>query len=244
MAHLYPDVMNLYGDRGNVAALRARCERRGIGFQVVAVGLGDRFDPDTVDLVLIGGGQDREQRRVAPDLAARGPALREAVEGGLPVLAVCGGFQLFGHRYVDHDGSVIPGIGVFDAETRHPGPVADRCIGDVVVETPFGEVVGFENHGGRTYLATGQEPFGTVRLGFGNNGEDRTEGARRKRAIGTYLHGSVLPKNPALADTLILWGLQRRYGDAARLGPLEEGAERSAHAAALRAAQARARRPS
>lgn len=244
MAHLYPDVMNLYGDRGNVAALRARCERRGIGFQVVAVGLGDRFDPDAVDLVLIGGGQDREQRRVAPDLAPRGPALREAVEGGLPVLAVCGGFQLFGHRYVDHDGSVIPGIGVFDAETRHPGPVADRCIGDVVVETPFGEVVGFENHGGRTYLAAGQEPFGTVRFGFGNNGEDGTEGALRKRAIGTYLHGSVLPKNPALADTLILWGLQRRYGDGARLAPLGEGAERSAHAAALRAARMRARRTS
>jgi CobQ-like glutamine amidotransferase family enzyme len=243
VAHLYPDVMNLYGDRGNVLALRARCERRGIACRVIPVGLGDAFDPGEADLVLIGGGQDREQRRVAPDLVARGPALREAVEGGLPVLAVCGGYQLFGHRYVDHDGSVIPGIGVFDVETRHPGPVADRCIGDVVVETPFGEVVGFENHGGRTYLAAGQEPFGKVRLGFGNNAEDRTEGARRKQAIGTYLHGSLLPKNPALADTLILWGLRRRYGAGVELPPLDDRAERAAHAAALRAARERAHRP-
>ena len=185
----------------------------------------------------------REQRRIAPDLLRRGPALREAVDAGLPVLAVCGGYQLFGHRYVDHDGSVIPGIGVFDAETRHPGPVADRCIGDIVVETPFGEVVGFENHGGRTYLAPGQEPLGTVRLGRGNNAEDRTEGARRHNAIGTYLHGSVLPKNPALADALILAALRRRYGPSVELPPLDDAPERRAHEAALRTALARARRP-
>ncbi len=244
VAHLYPDVMNLYGDRGNAIAIRARCARRGIGCTVRPVAIGDRFDPGDADLVLIGGGQDREQRRVAPDLLARGPALREAVEGGLPVLAVCGGFQLFGHRYVDHEGGSIPGIGVFDAETRHPGPAADRCIGDIVVETRFGEVAGFENHGGRTYLAPGQEPFGRVRLGYGNNGEDGTEGAVRGNAIGTYLHGSLLPKNPVLADWLILAGLRRRYGPAVELAPLDDSAEERAHAAAVRAAERRARRPS
>ncbi len=244
VAHLYPDVMNLYGDRGNAIAIRARCARRGIGCTVRPVAIGDRFDPGDADLVLIGGGQDREQRRVAPDLLARGPALREAVEGGLPVLAVCGGFQLFGHRYVDHEGGSIPGIGVFDAETRHPGPAADRCIGDIVVETRFGEVAGFENHGGRTYLAPGQEPFGRVRLGYGNNGEDGTEGAVRGNAIGTYLHGSLLPKNPVLADWLILAGLRRRYGPAVELPPLDDAAEERAHAAAVRAAERRARRPS
>ncbi|QFG03121.1 type 1 glutamine amidotransferase [Tepidiforma bonchosmolovskayae] len=243
VAHLYPEVMNLYGDRGNAIALRARCQRRGIACTILPVNIGDPLDPGEVDIVLVGGGQDREQRRIAPDLLRRGPALRDAVDAGLPVLAVCGGYQLFGHRYVDHDGSVIPGIGVFDAETRHPGPVADRCIGDIVVETPFGEVVGFENHGGRTYLAPGQEPLGTVRLGRGNNAEDRTEGARRKNAIGTYLHGSVLPKNPALADALILAALRRRYGPSVELPPLDDAPERRAHEAALRTALARARSP-
>lgn len=243
VAHLYPDVMNLYGDRGNVIAIRERCRRRGIACTITPVTIGDPFDPAAFDLLLVGGGQDREQRRIAPDLVARGPAIRSAVDGGMPVLAVCGGFQLFGHRYIDHDGTELPGIGVFDAETRHPGPVADRCIGDVIVETPFGEVVGFENHGGRTYLGPGQEPLGTVRVGFGNNAEDRTEGARRGNAIGTYLHGSLLPKNPALADALILAALRRRYGPGVELPPLDDAAEARAHAAAREVALRRARRP-
>lgn len=229
VAHLYPDVMNIYGDRGNVIALKYRCEARGIGFVLTEVGIGDPFDPAEFDVILIGGGQDREQRRIADDLVARGQAIKDAVEDGLPALAVCGGFQLFGHRYVDHEGGIIPGIGVFDLETRHPGPVADRCIGDVVLETPLGEVVGFENHGGRTYLAAGQEPFGKVRKGFGNNAEDGAEGARYKNAIGTYLHGSLLPKNPAITDELILKGLRRRYGDDVALPPLDDAVEQAAH---------------
>jgi lipid II isoglutaminyl synthase (glutamine-hydrolysing) len=229
VAHLYPDVMNIYGDRGNVIALKYRCEARGIGFALTEVGIGDPFDPAEFDLILIGGGQDREQRRIADDLVARGASIRSAVDDGLPALAVCGGFQLFGHRYVDHEGGVIPGISVFDLETRHPGPVADRCIGDVVLETPLGEVVGFENHGGRTYLAPGQEPFGRVRKGFGNNAEDGAEGARLKSAIGTYLHGSLLPKNPAIADELILNGLRRRYGPDVEVAPLDDQAETAAH---------------
>ena len=228
VAHLYPDVMNIYGDRGNVIALKYRCEARGIGFALAEVSVGDAFDPGEFDLILIGGGQDREQRRIADDLVAKGPAIRDAVEDGLPVLAVCGGFQLFGNRYVDHEGGIIPGIGVFDLETRHPGPVADRCIGDVVMETPLGEVVGFENHGGRTYLGPGLEPFGKVRRGFGNNAEDGGEGARYKNAIGTYLHGSLLPKNPSIADELILKGLRRRYGDEVELPALDDAAEEAA----------------
>lgn len=236
VAHLYPDVMNIYGDRGNVIALRYRCEARGIAFNLTEVNVGDLFVPDDFDVILIGGGQDREQRRIADDLLQRGPAIRGAIDEGMPALAVCGGFQLFGHRYVDHEGGIIPGIGVFDLETRHPGPVADRSIGNVVLETAEGEIVGFENHGGRTYLAPGQEPFGRVRRGGGNNHEDGTEGARRKNAIGTYLHGSLLPKNPALADELILKGLQRRYGELTQLQPLADDAESAAKANAIQIA--------
>ncbi len=240
-ANLYPDVMNIYGDRGNVLALKYRCAQRAIELVVDDINVGDAFDPGAYDLALIGGGQDREQRRIAGDLVAKGPALREAIDDGMPALAVCGGFQLFGHRYVDHQGGIIPGIGVFDMETRHPGPRADRCIGDVVLATSLGEVVGFENHGGRTYLAPGQAPFGKVRRGFGNNAEGGDEGARHRNAIGTYLHGSLLPKNPALADELIRLALKRRYGEDVELPSLDDTAENAAHAAAVRVAEKRSR---
>ncbi|MCC7366069.1 MAG: glutamine amidotransferase [Dehalococcoidia bacterium] len=241
LAHLYPDVMNIYGDRGNVLALRYRCQVRGIELKVTDVNVGDPFDPAAFDLVLMGGGQDREQRRIAEDLVAKGPAIRAAVDDGLPALVVCGGFQLWGHRYVDHEGGVIPGISVFDLETRHPGPRADRCIGDVVLSTGAGDVVGFENHGGRTYLGPGQEPFGRVRRGFGNNAEDGTEGARRGNAIGTYLHGSLLPKNPAITDELLLAALRRRYGADVELPPLDDAAEQAAHRSAEAIAARRSR---
>ncbi len=240
LAHLYPDVMNIYGDRGNIIALRHRCQARGIDLEVVEVNVGDPFNPAEFDLVVIGGGQDREQRRIADDLVARGPALKAAIEDGLPVLAVCGGFQLFGHRYVGLNGDDIPGIGIFDMETRHPGVEADRCIGDVVLATEFGEVAGFENHGGRTYLAPGQQPFGTVVYGRGNNnGDDHGEGARYRNAIGTYLHGSVLPKNPALADALLEMAIKRRYGDDVELAPHDDSAEQAAHASAVTTARRR-----
>ncbi len=234
VAHLYPDVMNIYGDRGNIIALRYRCEARSIGFEVTDVNAGDPFVAHDFDLVLVGGGQDREQRRIAADLVAKGPEIRQAVDDGMPMLAVCGGFQMFGHRYIGADGGVIPGIGVFDLETRHPGPDAARSIGDVVLQTAEGEVVGFENHGGRTFLAPGQEPFGTVKNGAGNNHEDGTEGARRFNAIGTYLHGSLLPKNPLLADSLILTALHRRYGDSVELSPLDDADESAAHENAVK----------
>lgn len=228
--------MNIYGDRGNAIALRYRCEARGITVDVVDVNVGDPFDPGDFDIIIIGGGQDREQRRIADDLGAHGPALKAASDDGMPMLAVCGGYQLFGHRYVDQDGGEIPGIGIFDMETRHPGAAVQRCIGDVVLSTPDGEVAGFENHGGRTYLADGQAPFGRVIRGYGNNAEDGAEGARTNNTIGTYLHGSLLPKNPALADELILAALRRRYGESVTLAPLDDATEQAAHASARSAA--------
>lgn len=233
IGHLYADFMNVYGDRGNVLALLYRCRARGIEADVATAAAGERFDPSAFDLLLMGGGQDGEQRRVADDLQLHGEAIRAAVADGMPVLAVCGGYQLFGRRYVDDQGNVLPGIAVFDLETRHPGTRANRCVGNVVVDTPLGEVVGFENHGGRTFLAPGQEPFGRVRRGLGNNAKDGTEGARRGNAIGTYLHGSLLPKNPAVTDFLIRRALERREGRAVDLEPLEDTAERAAHARAV-----------
>ena len=232
LAHLYADVMNVYGDRGNAIALRYRCETRGIALDIDGIGIGEAFDPGEYDLLIIGGGEDREQRRIADDLVARGPAIRAAIEDGLPALAVCGGFQLFGKRYVDSDGGVLPGIGVFAMETRHPGEGTERAIGNVLLQTEFGEVVGFENHGGRTWLEDGQEPFGTVVAGRGNNGRDGSEGARAGNAIGTYLHGSLLPKNPAVADFLIGKALARRYGEGATLAPLDGALEDTAREAA------------
>ena len=232
LAHLYADVMNVYGDRGNAIALRYRCEARGIALDVEGIGIGEAFEPEAYDLLIVGGGEDREQRRIADELVARGPAIRSAIEAGLPALAVCGGFQLFGERYVDADGGVLPGIGVFRMETRHPGERAERAIGNVLLRAELGEVVGFENHGGRTWLEDGQEPFGTVIAGRGNNGEDGSEGARVANAIGTYLHGSLLPKNPAIADFLLGKALVRRYGDSATLAPLDDSLEAAARQAA------------
>ena len=228
LAHLYADVMNVYGDRGNAIALRYRCEARSITLDVHGIGIGEAFEPREYDLLVIGGGEDREQRRIAGDLLARGPAIRSVIEEGLPALAVCGGFQLFGERYIDSDGSVLPGIGLFRMETVHPGEGAKRAIGNVLLDTEFGEVVGFENHGGRTWLDGREERFGTVVEGRGNNGEDGSEGARVANAIGTYLHGSLLPKNPAIADFLLGKALARRYGEGATLEALGDGLEESA----------------
>ena len=232
LAHLYADVMNVYGDRGNAIALRYRCEARGIALDIDGIGIAEAFHPQAYDLLIVGGGEDREQRRIADDLVARGPAIRAAVEEGLPALAVCGGFQLFGERYVDANGGVLPGIGLFRMETRHPGEGAERAIGNVLLRTDLGEVVGFENHGGRTWLDDGQERFGTVVAGCGNNSRDGSEGARVANAIGTYLHGSLLPKNPAIADFLLGKALARRYGESATLEPLDDSLEEAARQAA------------
>lgn len=234
--HLYADMMNLYGDRGNVISIKKRCEWRGIPVEVVDLGLGERVRPTGCDLFLFGGGQDREQALLADDLSgSKGADLRAIVEDGGVVLGVCGGYQLMGHHYETPEGEKLPGVGIFDLHTEPRKPDEARLIGNVLVRVraPEGEagevreIVGFENHGGRTHLGAGAEPLGEVVVGFGNNGEDGTEGARRLNAYGTYLHGSLLPKNPWLTDQLILNTL-RRVDDAFELEPLDDAAERRA----------------
>jgi CobQ-like glutamine amidotransferase family enzyme len=235
IAHLYPRLMNVYGDRGNILCLVRRCRERDIAVDVTELGLRDRLDPAAHDLIFVGGAQDREQHRVAEDLrTVKGEAIREAVEAGVTVLAVCGGYQLFGRLYRESSGAELSGLGVFDLWTEHPGPGEPRLIGNVVAEWEGGTLVGFENHGGRTYLGPNGRTLATVRSGFGNNGRDGGEGARYKNAFGTYLHGSLLPKNPRFADRLIELALTRSYGDGFRLQPIDDELEELAHKAALR----------
>lgn len=238
VAHLYPRLMNIYGDRGNIMCLRHRTAARDIGFELTELGPGDALDAGAHDLIFAGGAQDREQRAVAEDLLrAKADALHRAVEADVAVLAVCGAYQLFGRSYRDASGAETPGAGVFDLRTEHPGEGEARCIGNIVAE-PIGHpgaqaIVGFENHGGRTWLGAGARPLARVRSGFGNNGKDGTEGAVYRNAYGTYIHGSLLPKNPGLADHLIQLALRRRYGHV-DLAEIDDRAERRAHDAALR----------
>lgn len=212
LGHLYPDQLNLYGDRGNILVLSQRCRQRGIELRVVVLGIGDALAPDEYDMLFIGGGQDREQAPVAQDLhETKGIGLWAAIEDDMPVLAVCGGYQLLAHYYRPASGPDMRGLGVFDAWTIHKGPHVARCIGDIAISWNGSTLVGFENHGGRTYLGTAQ-PIGKVLRGYGNNAEDATEGAIYRNAYGTYMHGSLLPKNPHFADHLIELALQRKYG--------------------------------
>ncbi len=239
LAHLYPKLMNIYGDRGNILCLERRCRERGIAFQVSELGLGDKLKLKDYDMIFIGGAQDREQRRVAEDLVkVKAKAVREAANKGLALLAVCGGYQLLGRYYRTAEGEELPGVGLFDMWTGHPGPGARRFIGNVVVEWQGETLVGFENHGGRTHLGEGVQSLGRVVTGFGNNGEDGHEGAVYRNAYGTYLHGSLLPKNPRFADHLIAAALRRRHRDI-ELAPLDDRVERMAHAAAVRLATRR-----
>jgi lipid II isoglutaminyl synthase (glutamine-hydrolysing) len=236
---LYPDHMNIYADRGNIAMLERRCEWRGIRFELGTAGPGESVDPDAHDLFYMGGGQDRDQALVARDLVAgKRDALAAAVESEATLLAVCGGYQLLGHWYEVPGSDPLPGLGLVDLRTvREPG---ERLIGNVLIEADLGDgprrIAGFENHGGRTYLGEDERPLGHVESGFGNNGKDRAEGVRRGRLIGTYLHGPLLPKNAWLADLLIGWALARRTGAAPELEPLDDTLERAAHDSAVRAA--------
>lgn len=212
LGHLYPDQLNLYGDRGNILVLRQRCQQRGIKLRVVSLGIGDALAPDEYDMLFIGGGQDREQAHLAQDLhETKGIGLWAAIEDDMPVLAVCGGYQLLAHYYRPASGPDMRGLGVFDAWTIHKGPRVARCIGDIAISWNGSTLVGFENHGGRTYLGTAQ-PLGKVLNGYGNNAEDASEGAIYRNAYGTYMHGSLLPKNPHFADHLIGLALRRTYG--------------------------------
>jgi CobQ-like glutamine amidotransferase family enzyme len=241
VGHLYPDYLNIYADRGNIAVLAARAAWRGIELEYRTVTLGEPLRPGEHDLVYVGGGQDREQALIAPDLARRAGELREAVEGGAAVLAVCGGYQLLGRFYRDRSGAELPGVGLFDLHT-----VAGerRMIGDVLLECELepGErrtLAGFENHAGRTILGEDAEPLGRVVSGFGNDGESGFEGCRLGRAIGTYLHGPLLPRNPWLADWLLAQALARTLGEPPTLDPLADELEREAHTVAAGRARAR-----
>jgi lipid II isoglutaminyl synthase (glutamine-hydrolysing) len=234
LGHLYPDQLNLYGDRGNILVLRERCRWRDIDLRVRQLGVGDALAPDEYDMLFIGGGQDKEQAPVAQDLREiKAIGLWAAIEDDMPVLAVCGGYQLLAHYYRPAVGPDMPGLGVFDAWTVHKGLRVARCIGNIAIEWQGQTLVGFENHGGRTYLGT-SKPLGKVLAGHGNNSEDHTEGAIYRNTFGTYLHGSLLPKNPHFADHLILLALRRKYGPQAELQPLDDTLEWRAHDTMLR----------
>jgi len=229
---LYPELMNIYADRGNLAILRARCERRGIGFELAAASLGESLDASAHDLFYIGGGQDRDQAAVARDMSwTKRDALHAARDRGAVVLAVCGGYQLLGHSY-QMGSEELPGVGLVDLRTvREDGP---RLIGNCAIEADLGTgprtIAGFENHGGRTYLGVGEQPLGRVLAGHGNNGRDGFEGVHDANVIGTYLHGPLLPKNVWLADRLIELALR------VELEPLDDRLEEAAHGSARRAA--------
>jgi CobQ-like glutamine amidotransferase family enzyme len=232
---LYPDLMNIYADRGNILLLEQRCRWRGIDFELTASGLGEGLDPDGADLFYIGGGQDRDQRRCASDMVEhKRDALHEIAGRDGVIVAVCGGYQLLGHSYQLGD-EVLPGVGLVDLTTiREEGP---RLIGNVAIEVELDAgrrmvLAGFENHGGRTNLGASARPLGRVLKGHGNNGSDGLEGVRHRNVIGTYLHGPLLPKNSWFADWLIATAL----GSAEDLEPLDDRLEEAAHAAARRAA--------
>lgn len=209
IAVLYPREMNMYGDRGNTLALVRRAAEHGYATEVVAVHPGDALPQ--ADIFLGGGGQDSGQLIVAADLAQKAQQLRAMAAEGCPMLMICGLYQLFGHRFITADGAEMRGIGVLDVETRGGD---ERMIGNIVlVSEEFGEIIGYENHSGDTVLGSGSKPLGRVLKGAGNNPRDGVEGAVTGNVIGTYLHGSLLPKNPQLSDFLISVAATRKYGD-------------------------------
>lgn len=222
--HLYPRELNIYGDRGNILTLVKRLKWRGFAARVVESGIGDKADIAGADIIFGGGGQDRGQLAVGQDIQRHGEAIRKAAEGGTPILTVCGSYQLFGRGFTTLEGDQIPGIGLFKARTVGS---TKRMIGNVIVDSPLGRLVGFENHSGRTVLEEGQEPLGQVVQGYGNDGRSGQEGCVHNNTYGTYLHGPVLPKNPALADALILEALKRKFG-VTKLEPLNDNLEQLA----------------
>ncbi len=246
--NMYPDAMNLYGDVGNIIALRRRARLREIDVEIIDVTVGDNVDFTECDLLFLGGGQDSGQKIISDDLIKKGPLIKNEIEKEMVALTICGGFQLFGQYFQTVDGTKLEGIGVFDAYTIASDK---RMIGNAVIDIahtstewhskiifPSNEaaettLVGFENHSGKTKLGPNCKPLGYVMRGFGNMGDGGTEGGVYKNAFGTYLHGSLLPKNPWLADHLILLALYRRYGSAEALKPLDDSIEKAAHLAAV-----------
>jgi lipid II isoglutaminyl synthase (glutamine-hydrolysing) len=246
VGHLYPEYLNIYADRGNIAVLERRAAARGHELSIDPITVGSAFAPGAYDLLYVGGGQDREQAMIAPDLARRRDDVRAAVDGGTALLAVCGGYQLLGRGYRGRDGSWMQGVGLFPHETVAGDT---RMIGDVLLESalpdaPGRTIAGFENHAGRTLLDPDAEPLGRVVAGYGNDGASGYEGCRVGTAIGTYLHGPLLPRNPWVADLLLSWGLAHATGaEREPLAPLDDSLEDEAHAVAAARARARGGRP-
>lgn len=226
IAWLYPDLMSTYGDRGNVIVLQKRCEWRGIDVHILPVTLETPTkELEACNLIFMGGAQDRQQQIAGEDfLKRKGPVIKKMVEADIPALFVCAAYQFIGHYYKSYKGEKIPGAGIFDLYTEHPGDQAKRLIGNVVAEVIENRetIVGFENHGGRTYLGPKMKPFAKVMKGFGNNGEDGFEGAVYKNAIGSYFHGPLLPKNPWIAD----WLIEKVVGT---IQPLDDSLEEQAN---------------
>lgn len=205
---LYPQDMNIYGDWGNVLTLKRRLEWRGFDATILTYNVGDAL-PKSFDIVVAGGGQDSGQVRIHQDLLNIGPKLKEYADGGMPILVICGMYQLFGNFFETIDGKKLLGIGIFDAETYGK---SERLIGNIITKSDiFGKIIGYENHSGQTYLYGDTQPLAKVIRGAGNNMQDGHEGAVYKNVIGSYLHGSLLPKNPALADYLIAKAVERKY---------------------------------
>jgi len=243
ICYLYASGMNVYGDRGNVLTLVRRCRWRGIDVEVVERGVGEHGSLDRFDVFVAGGGQDRDQVAVSEDLQGdTGKMLVEAVEHDAVLLAICGMYQLLGHYFKTGSGETLPGIGIFDAWTVAG---SRRFIGDVIVRCQVDEtvidLVGFENHSGRTYLGPNGRPMARSVVGAGNNGEDGQEGARYRNAFGCYLHGPLLPKNPDFADYLIRLALRKRYRDDVKLAPLDDTIEIGARRAMIERIRRRGR---
>jgi len=241
VGHLYPDYLNIYADRGNIAVLARRAAWRGHELEVRTVSVGEPVQPGEHDLLYVGGGQDREQELVAEDLVAKADGVLAAVAGGAALLAVCGGYQLMGRSYRDLNGVDLPGVGLFPLETVAGDA---RMIGDVLLECELEPgllrtLAGFENHAGRTRLDPGADALGQVVAGFGNDGESGYEGCRVGRAVGTYLHGPLLPRNPWFADWILTQAVAHRLGEQPVFEPLPDELEQQAHA--VSAARARTR---
>ncbi len=228
--HLYSNDMNIYGDRGNVLCLKCRLEWCGYTPEVIEYNQGDQF-PSDVDIIVGGGGQDSGQDKIKSDLQKIGPKLRELADNNVPMLMICGLYQLFGKFFKTADGEIIKGIGLLDIETYGK---SERLIGNIITHSEqFGDIVGYENHSGQTFLGNGVQTLGRVRLGAGNNAVDVSEGARYKNVIGSYLHGSLLPKNPDIADFLIEQAVKNRYNEVVS-NNIDDGLTRLARKVALK----------
>ena len=229
IAHLYPKLLNIYGDWGNVLTIKKRCAWRNIDVNIDSINIGDSIDIKKYDFYFIGGGQDQQQIAVSKELQKHKASLQDARDENAVFLAICGGYQLLGHYYLPHQGDKLEGISLLDAYTIAGDK---RFIGNVTAECNFvspASLVGFENHSGLTYLQNDTEPLAFVKTGNGNNGTDKTEGAKYKNVFGTYLHGSFLPKNPHFADYLITLALHKRYKEKIELSPLDDEFENNAH---------------